>query len=318
MVDATVRELEHRWAGGQGDPATGEAYLRALERADADVSTRQLVRHQLLAARLATAGIALPLTPLSQIDPYALLGTVHGSQAMDTWHALRAVVEETGSYPLLVGHDLRVVERVQHEPRAPQDLLDAADELVDPSPRAWKLARTLAEIERLRDDPGAAGYVRALVDSLPVLERSDDQAPSWREGIPPLSQFSTPNVVRYDRQTRRTHVEPAPEVQVLLLPTTVPWHATAFLRWGSFNDCPPPEEHVAAHRLWFQRYEAEPVAVTDTVVELHVGRPIQDRAEALATARMHADYCSDATGNQDLAWLAARLLGAPVWHFWWD
>lgn len=318
MVDATIRELEHRWAGGQGDPAAGEEYLRALERVGADVSPRQLVRHQLLTARLETAGIALPLTPVTQIDPYAFMGTVPGSQALDIWHALRAVVEETGAHPLLLGHELSVVDDVQHQSRAPQDILDAADKLVDPNPRVWKLARTRAEIERLRDDPGAAGYVRALIDCVPLLERSDDEVPTWRDGIPPLVQFSTPNLFRYDRQTRRTHVEPAPEVHVLLLPTTVPWHAAAFLRWGSFNDCPPAEEHVAAHRLWFERYEAEPVAMTRDVVELRVGRPIRDRAEALAMARMHADYCSDATGNEDRAWLAARLLGAPVWHFWWD
>jgi hypothetical protein len=55
-------------------------------------------------------------------------------------------------------------------------------------------------------------------------------------------------------------------------------------------------------------------------VEFAVARPPQDREGALALAHEQFVYFTDnvAQGTQRIEALAAALLGAHVWHFWWD
>ncbi|NPU13571.1 DUF4253 domain-containing protein [Bradyrhizobium sp. 83002] len=98
--------------------------------------------------------------------------------------------------------------------------------------------------------------------------------------------------------------------------TTVP----AILRWGHWNGCPKPEEHVAAFRNWRDRYGAELVAITSDVVNLRVARRPQTRDEALALAREHYVYCPDNIdqGVGTFNALAAALMNSDWWYFWWD
>jgi hypothetical protein len=47
-----------------------------------------------------------------------------------------------------------------------------------------------------------------------------------------------------------------------------------------------------------------------------------DRSGALRLAAEHFEYCTDrvyqSTDEETLEALAAQLLDAPVWYFWWD
>jgi hypothetical protein len=92
------------------------------------------------------------------------------------------------------------------------------------------------------------------------------------------------------------------------------------LKYGGWNECPPPVVHAATLRDWGQRFGAELVALTGDVVELAVARPPTDRAPGLELAREQYLYCGDIVwqGTDGLETLAAGLKGGTVWFFWWD
>lgn len=61
---------------------------------------------------------------------------------------------------------------------------------------------------------------------------------------------------------------------------------------------------------------------TGQVTEFRVTSPPRDRDTALALAWEHFVFCPDrvhqGTDEETLEALAAELLDAPVWYFWWD
>ncbi len=83
---------------------------------------------------------------------------------------------------------------------------------------------------------------------------------------------------------------------------------------------PFPHELVAIFRHWSQQYGAEVVAMTGAVVEMTVAEPPATEDEAIALAREHFLVAPDNVwqGTGDLDLLAAAVLEAPVWYFWWD
>jgi hypothetical protein len=73
-------------------------------------------------------------------------------------------------------------------------------------------------------------------------------------------------------------------------------------------------------RHWHQQYGAEVVGITHDVVEMYVPRPPTKREAAHALAREQYGYCADIVdqGVGSVGALAAGLLYAPSWYFWWD
>jgi hypothetical protein len=73
-------------------------------------------------------------------------------------------------------------------------------------------------------------------------------------------------------------------------------------------------------RYWFERWGAEPVAITSDTVEMLVARPPQSREDALALANEQFAYCEDVVtqGVGTIEALAANLLEGQTWFFWWD
>ncbi len=71
---------------------------------------------------------------------------------------------------------------------------------------------------------------------------------------------------------------------------------------------------------WHERFGAEVVGMTSSVVEMAVARPPRDRDAALALAKQHYDYCGDIVdqGVGSIEALAAGLLDGTVRYFWWD
>lgn len=98
--------------------------------------------------------------------------------------------------------------------------------------------------------------------------------------------------------------------------TTIP----AYLRWGGWNECPQAAEHVAAMRIWRDRYGAELVGMSWDTINLRVAKRPQTREEALALARDQHIYCADIIdqGVQTYSALAADLMANNWWYFWWD
>jgi hypothetical protein len=114
--------------------------------------------------------------------------------------------------------------------------------------------------------------------------------------------------------------KPHAEVVITVLPTEEPWKVPCFLRIGDWNEVPKAEEHAALFKHWAERYGAKIACIADDVIELTVERPAATREEALALARQHFIYCADIVhqGVGSVEELAATLLGATVWYFWWD
>ena len=247
-----------------------------------------------LRGRLHAAGFdGTTLTP----GPGPLTDGVHylavpGRQAILTWQKLRESADAIGCYPLVLGpmEEVGELERHGHFEEPPASIVSQATALgVDPQKWAWLS-------DRLRDlDAGE--------------ERPDAD---WPDDATPQSGFSLP----YDLLTH----EPHPRVAIALLPALDGWRAPAYLRFGGWNDCPHPAEHVAAFRSWFERFGAEPVGIGQDVVEMRVARPPADRDTALALAREQYGYCADIVdqGVGSLTALAASLLDAESWYFWWD
>lgn len=110
------------------------------------------------------------------------------------------------------------------------------------------------------------------------------------------------------------------EILVGLMPTARPWEIPAYLAFGNWNDCPPPEVHVAFAREWFERFGARIVVNSPDTIEFVVERPVSDRDTALELALTQCGYCGDIVhqGVGTIEALAANLLGARYWYFWWD
>ena len=114
--------------------------------------------------------------------------------------------------------------------------------------------------------------------------------------------------------------EPFPKVHIVLVPTDDSSTIPAHLHWGSWNECPAPEYHVAALRHWRDAYGAELVGLGRDTIDLKVARTPATRGEAIELARVQYAYCNDIIdqGTGSYSVLAAQLMAHDWWFFWWD
>lgn len=257
-----------------------------------------LQRHNaLLVDALLEAGVLPPGTAVPAAPPrVAWAGaptTHHGTwrsvalRGVNAWQWLHAerrrFAEAGGAYPFLIGDD-----------RALEHLLGMAE----PPPDAGRATLEAA----------------AAVDAAAWLkEHGPRRKPAWPRNAP--GPHPTPRL-QFDAVTQQL----LPVLHVGLIELSDPCELFARLGWGGWNDCPPPAVHVALHRHWRERFGAEPVALSGDTVECTVARPPQAQDAALALAREHQGYCPDAVeqGSGTTGRLAATLLAAPCWYFWWD
>jgi hypothetical protein len=113
---------------------------------------------------------------------------------------------------------------------------------------------------------------------------------------------------------------PFDAVYIILIPTDDWTTIPAYLRWGNWNENPPPEYHVAALRSWRDRYGAELIGLGFDVMNIRVANKPATRDEAMALAREQYAYCNDVVdqGTGTLSNLAAALKAHDWWFFWWD
>lgn len=114
--------------------------------------------------------------------------------------------------------------------------------------------------------------------------------------------------------------KPLDKVWIVMLPTKDWTEAPAYLRWGNWNDCPPPEYHVAAFRYWRDRYGVELIGIGADTLNLRAAKRPRTREEAIALAREQYAYCTDIVeqGTETISVLAAGLMASDWWFFWWD
>lgn len=218
------------------------------------------------------------------------LETFAGEAVLDELARLREDFLRTGLYPVLLGDD-DDCEQVQ------ECLEHGADEGLTP--------KLVLEASRLID---------------PVKWLAEQRAAVFDEGQPgdwPTEDVEPLELVTYlDLETG----EPKDEVGVGLLSIQKPWETFAALMWGGWNACPDAADHCAVHRYWAEKYGAEVMSVTGDCVQCWVANPPTTREAALELAWEHFAYCPDIVlqGTETVSALAAALLNAEFWYFWWE
>jgi hypothetical protein len=237
----------------------------------------------------------------------------HGSQTIPLWRRLRELVSQTGHWPILVGEekDLEALrEQVQSSDfGTTKEIIDRALAI---DPVQWLDQKHEALVDELLEFGGQL-YSDSAEESLGNREefRGLPRGP-WPAESSPWHDFQIP----IDLVAKK----PLPRVNIALVPTTTCWQVPAYLRFGAWNDCPQPEEHVTLMRFWQQCWDAEVVGITRDVVEIRVGNPPSNKVDALKLAKQQYLYCEDIVdqGTRTLESLAAGLLDGTSWFFWWD
>lgn len=81
-------------------------------------------------------------------------------------------------------------------------------------------------------------------------------------------------------------------------------------------DSPLPVASVL--RSWEERFGATLLEVGFADIRVLVERPPRSLAAAQRLAAEHLVFCDTPSGLGDVASLAASLVSAPIWSFWWD
>jgi hypothetical protein len=268
-----------------------------------------------LRERLESAGVDVSLLEgliTSSGESLYVLST-HGSHAIQLWRRLRELTSQTTHWPVLIGQDDDLVAlRVQvcdREFGTTSEILDSGTAI---SAAEWFERKHEELIDELLEFGGPL-YFPSAEESLGSREefRGIVRGP-WPIESKPSHDFTMP----LDLLSR----EPLPRVYVALVPTTVSWHVPAYLRVGSWNECPSPAEHMALMNAWSQRFGAEVVGISRDVVEMLVERPPSNKVDAMRLAKEQYLYCQDIVdqGTRTLEALAAFLLNGRSWYFWWD
>lgn len=227
--------------------------------------------------------------------------TVPGAQALAEWEKLKG---SGRGWPVIIGGDddlERIAEQVTMadprvsgveipgvEIRSPKDILLAAANITFPTDlRKWSGAYK-------------ADDLRAPMGEWP--SKVDVGPPS------PIVAIDTVAGKFYDR------------VHILLIPTKFGWQVPAYLRWGDWNACPPPEYHVAALRSWSHDFSADLVGLNGDTINLRAANRPKTRETATRLARQQYAYCPDIIdqGVGSISALAATLMASEWWYLWWD
>lgn len=238
-----------------------------------------------------------------------------GRDALATWERLR---REGRGWPLVLGGEEDFQRHAENLGFMRERGFDLAAELAKAASLRFPedmRARRAAELARMRESLRASNPTLAE-----GLEELDDEYEAPRgewvaSGSPGLSVAQE---FVYDPQGSTTR--PFREVIIALMPTDNGADAIGLLGFGGWNDCPFPQEHVAAFRHWHAQYGAEVVGVSGDVVNARAARRPATRAAALALAQEQFEYCTDivhqGVGTVDA--LAATLMAEDWWYFWWD
>jgi hypothetical protein len=216
--------------------------------------------------------------------PRAWRARVPRREILDVWKRLRALVAQSGCWPVISG--------VEEDERAHAATAREAQ---------TTFAATVRRGQALSSDEWLAN--EAALD--PDLLREIDG--EWPAGAPAATRMQVLG-------------GSSPTSVLLWIETPRGWEVPAALGFGGWNSCPPPAVHVALLRRWHDRFGATLVGLSRDRLELMVARRPAGRAQALALAREHFLYCEELVLHQpgSLPVLAARLMASDIWSFGWD
>jgi len=258
-----------------------DSLIHALAENQIDAALVQTLRDVVIAENPDIADE--PILKVEQEFPILTLKTP-GTEAWSLWERLHSALPAIGFYPVMMGTigDLsRQWESLECAEMPATYLAHAAACSAD----TW-LAQSLSA--------GASRWIKEGLNR------------GWNDKTEPQNS-----------NAQRHSAAQGEEQYIALLKTPHSWQTPAYIGFGGWNDCPLPDIHVCVQRQWYERYGVEIVALGWDSMLCRVQKPISTRDEALVVARAHAVYCSDVM-NFGYDEVAARLLNAGYWDFWWD
>ena len=112
------------------------------------------------------------------------------------------------------------------------------------------------------------------------------------------------------------------ELLLAKIPADEPWHISAWLPTGGWNECPAPKEMLAVAKRWYEKYRAVICCVTSSELEFRVSAPPADKTDAMTLAKEFYFFCEDRLhqygSENSIATIAAGVTHSPFWYFWWD
>jgi hypothetical protein len=154
--------------------------------------------------------------PGSDLPSYVVV--VKGEDALASWAAARALVPQTGHYPVIVGGPLEFGGDAVTEF---EQTLDSAEYLLDDG---LTVESELTAADRIN----AERWFQSRAEYLGITSHE-------LEAEPPLPEVDWPN----DEFTSDREIlsgDPLPLVEIALVPTRNGWEAPAYLLWGGWND----------------------------------------------------------------------------------
>jgi hypothetical protein len=231
-----------------------------------------------------------------------------GSAALERLDALARQGQGEGFYPVLIGgtNESGDVEPFEFEEELVEQDLAAFPTIQDSAPDVFARLRAefLADVEENdeatdEDDRFDDGFDTVTVNDLPEVEAEPSSI-----------------TAHLDDDANG----PLKRVLIVKVPTAESWLAPIYLEFGGWNACPEPLDHAVIAKFWADKYGAKIKSITSDTVEFEVARPPQTKEEALELAKQHYTYCPDIVeqGVGDIETLAAVLINAKHWFFWWD
>lgn len=230
---------------------------------------------------------------------------VDGASAMATFNGLREGWQDAS--PVIWGDSEEASRLFELHDEAPDDTVRSV--LAETK---GKTAAALMDAHDAAHKASLAAWYSKRGEAAPQTQSEEAPRGEWPDDVFP---YQVP-LSLIDVATGR----PKEQVLIGLIPTARAWEIPAYHAFGNWNACPSPAIHVALAREWAERYGARLIANTSSVIEFEVERPITSRSDALSLAELQYRYCNDIVlqGMGTLEGLAASLIGAKYWYFWWD
>jgi hypothetical protein len=161
------------------------------------------------------------------------------------------------------------------------------------------------------DDAEAAGMRAPFTREWPGL------APAERTALTPAEREHGLDVVL--PRIRQAHMA-TPDARIGLVAAGRPADVLLVIGWGGLVNCGESLlELTAVLRSWEDRFGARLIDVGYADLRLFVERPPRTLEAAQRLAAEQAVLGGDCLGGaRDIPDIAARLVNAPVWTFWWD
>jgi hypothetical protein len=261
-----------------------------------------------------------------------LMLSIPGKKALEIWNLLVNCAPTAGYYPVvttMVNVDLLTRDCMAGSvASAREEALEHARQITfddwltqqrDPSHQVAKYMKMAEQVEKY---PG--GEVLAKINR--DIAENWRKRPAWRFDPSDHPWPNEPAQLRPADEVYCVHNGyenlTAETAAILFVPTADPCEVPAYLLFGGFNSCPPPEVHVAMLRSMQTRYQARILLSDCGTIEIVVSHRPVNRYEALRLATDFITYAESFEGTahnkQSEGHIAAYLLASDYWGFWWD